>query len=158
WILGKIASRYIQSRLRQDGAVFYDGIWVHRFGTNYYVDGTTFNYGSRKVLHWPDTAKALSDSTADFWCHCFKPQPGMVILDIGAGDGADTFNFSRAVGPTGKVIAVEAHPRTFEMLRTNCRLNRLANVIPVNAAAMNQRCTVYIEDQELHQENAVSLE
>lgn len=41
------------------------------------------------------------------------PRPGETVVDIGAGSGMDTFVAGRAVGPTGRVIAVDM---TEEML------------------------------------------
>jgi FkbM family methyltransferase len=156
-ILGKLATWYVQGRWNLDAAIFYEGVWIHRFGDTYYVDEPQFNYLTQ-FPHWPDVAKTLKQETYDYWFHAFAPAPGMVILDVGAGLGTDTLFFSRAVGPTGKVIAIEPHPRTFAMLQATCRLNRLDNVTPVNCAAMDKACGVYIEDQKKHDENTVSLE
>lgn len=55
-------------------------------------------------------------------------QPGDVFVDLGAHVGCYTLLAARAVGPEGRVIAVEADPRTVERLRRNVRLNALANV------------------------------
>src|SRR4030095_5622414 len=35
------------------------------------------------------------------------PRPGEIVLDIGAGSGLDTFLAAKAVGASGRVIAVE---------------------------------------------------
>jgi FkbM family methyltransferase len=56
------------------------------------------------------------------------PKPGDTIVDIGAGRGEDDLAFSQAVGPTGKVLAVEAQPRSFRMLKAFCEVNDLRNV------------------------------
>lgn len=53
------------------------------------------------------------------------PQPGENALDIGAGRGAVAFPLSRAVGPTGKVTALDVSPRMTELLRSDAdRLGR----------------------------------
>ncbi len=36
-----------------------------------------------------------------------RPAPGETVVDIGAGSGLDTFLAARAVGPAGRVIAVD---------------------------------------------------
>jgi FkbM family methyltransferase len=68
-------------------------------------------------------------------------------MDIGAGVGEETLTLSRAVGEHGKIICVEAHPRTFRCLEKLVQYNRLENVIPIHAAiAEPGRSTVSIEN------------
>lgn len=55
-------------------------------------------------------------------------RPGDVFVDVGANIGYFTLLASQIVAPTGRVIAVEANPRTFALLEANVRLNRCANV------------------------------
>ncbi len=55
-------------------------------------------------------------------------RPGDTVIDIGANIGCFTVLAARAVGPTGRVIAVEPEQSTFESLRRNVRLNRCENV------------------------------
>jgi FkbM family methyltransferase len=50
-------------------------------------------------------------------------RPGSIVVDIGANVGAHTLPLARAVGPAGRVIAVEPTDAAFERLRTNCALN-----------------------------------
>jgi FkbM family methyltransferase len=71
-----------------------------------------------------------------------------VIVDVGAGRGEDTLTFSRAVGRTGRVIAVEAHPLTFAILKNLCVLNGLTNVTAVQLALMDKPGSVQIVDSE----------
>jgi FkbM family methyltransferase len=156
--LGTIATWYIQSRLKVDGAVFYDGCWMHRVQSAYYADSPQFRYHTDEVLQWAATAQDFKDQAQDHWCHCFKLEPSMVIIDVGAGTGTDALFFSRAVGPTGKVIAIEAHPHTFAMLQATCRWNGLHNVTPLNYAVMDRKCHVYVEDRPNHVENSVAVE
>ena len=46
-------------------------------------------------------------------------RPGMVILDVGAHVGYYTRLLAERTGVSGRVIAVEPHPRTHEVLRRN---------------------------------------
>ncbi len=55
-------------------------------------------------------------------------QPGMVVADIGAGTGLFMPYFSRAVGPKGKVIAVDIVPAFLERIRERAKAEGLANV------------------------------
>ncbi|HYR96855.1 MAG TPA: methyltransferase domain-containing protein [Candidatus Binatus sp.] len=44
-------------------------------------------------------------------------RPGMVVADIGAGTGYFTRRFAAAVGPEGKVLALDVEPAMLEELR-----------------------------------------
>jgi FkbM family methyltransferase len=61
-------------------------------------------------------------------------QPGSVVLDIGAYVGTHTLAFARAVGAGGLVIAFEAQPETFDLLKRNVSANHLENVRLENMA------------------------
>jgi FkbM family methyltransferase len=51
--------------------------------------------------------------------------PGQVFVDVGANVGYFTVLGGQLVGPRGRVVAVEAHPRLAELLRRNVILNGL---------------------------------
>jgi FkbM family methyltransferase len=57
------------------------------------------------------------------------------VLDIGANIGHYTRKFSDLVGPTGRVIAFEPVPRTFELLSANAQHFPNRNVTLMNVAA-----------------------
>ena len=54
--------------------------------------------------------------------------PGLRIADIGAGTGLFTMLFARAVGPSGRVYAVDIAPKFIEHLQTKVAAERLTNV------------------------------
>ena len=65
----------------------------------------------------------------------FGPKEGDIAVDVGAHIGRYTIISSKRVGPNGKVIAIEAHPGNYEILRKNIQLNGLTNVTSLNYAA-----------------------
>ncbi len=60
--------------------------------------------------------------------------PGETVVDIGANVGVHTLFASRAVGPTGTVIAVEPDPDNFALLKLNVSKNGVKNVRLVQKA------------------------
>ena len=50
-------------------------------------------------------------------------RPGQVFVDVGANVGYFTLLGGQLVGPRGRVVAVEAHPRLAELLRRNVIMN-----------------------------------
>lgn len=63
---------------------------------------------------------------------------GDTVIDVGANIGHYTLQLSRAVGPAGRVIAMEPMPETFEILTGNMRAARAYNVTPLNLAASSK--------------------
>ncbi len=57
-----------------------------------------------------------------------RPAPGQTVVDIGAGSGMDTVLAAKAVGPTGKVIAVDMTDAMLERGRENVALTRMQQI------------------------------
>lgn len=62
-------------------------------------------------------------------------RPGDWVLDVGANIGHYSARLSELVGPTGRVIAFEPVPATFELLASNVARLHYSNVTVINAAA-----------------------
>ncbi len=122
-----------------------DGIWMHQTSSGYFA------------YHQPYVRLDLSRLDEIARCHFlwgYTPKAGDVIMDVGAGVGEEALTFSRAVGARGKVICIEAHPRTFRCLERLARYNRLENVIAIHAAATEPgRSVVTIEDASAYLAN-----
>jgi FkbM family methyltransferase len=71
-------------------------------------------------------------------------RPGDIVIDIGANIGCFTLLASRAVGPTGRVIAVEPESSTFTSLQRNIELNRCENVVARRFAVGRSSGTVQL--------------
>jgi ubiquinone/menaquinone biosynthesis C-methylase UbiE len=55
-------------------------------------------------------------------------EPGSVVVDLGSGTGYFVPRLSRAVGPSGKVLALDVEPNMVEHVRERARKAGLANV------------------------------
>lgn len=65
---------------------------------------------------------------------------GGVVIDVGAYLGVYSLTAARLVGPTGRVVACEADPRTLPWLRRNIELNGFQErVLVLDAAASDRR-------------------
>lgn len=87
-----------------------------------------------KFTSFPESAEI-----ADAYLKIFRVKPGHVIIDAGAYCGLTGFLFSRAVGPAGRVIAIEADPRNFECLADNMRRLGAGNVDILHAAVWREK-------------------
>jgi len=55
-------------------------------------------------------------------------QPGMTVIDVGAGVGVYTFSAARLVGTSGVVYAIEPFSGAVNCLQETCRINQIENV------------------------------
>lgn len=85
----------------------------------------------------------ISDRYEPWFQAIFKPKVGDLVLDIGAHIGKYSVMASKSVGAGGKVIAIEADPDNFKLLRLNIETNHLQDrVYAINAAAWNEVTTI----------------
>ena len=81
----------------------------------------------------------LSGSVKDFWSsdlnlaaiELVDPQPGEVVVDLGAGLGPASVEAIGLVGPTGRVIAVEPSRTMRALLRLRCLGHRDLRAVDV---------------------------
>lgn len=59
-------------------------------------------------------------------------KPGMVVCDMGCGNGYHTLPLAEMVGEKGKVYAVDVQPEMIEMLKRNIESKGLKNIVPIN--------------------------
>lgn len=157
FILAKAATASAQRITRSGVQIAYrGGRWTHRTGPCLEFMGPSFNYTREIFRTWRERIEAYAAETREYWLRFYEPKAGDTIVDAGAGHGEDTLTFSRLVGPSGRVIAVEAHPLSFKALKNFCRLNRLSNVTPVHLALMDKPGQVRIIESEAWMENRVT--
>jgi FkbM family methyltransferase len=65
---------------------------------------------------------------AETECACEYARTGTVAIDVGANIGMFTIPLARAVGESGRVLAIEPAAENVERLESNLLLNRLCNV------------------------------
>lgn len=153
WLLARLATAAAKRESTADVAIVYRGAWLYRRESEFIPAGRRFVY-----KHGNEIAGApsdLRDAVRDLWLHVYTPASDDVIVDVGAGVGKETYVFAQAVGPGGRVLAVEAHPQTFRVLSAVVRANRLSNVLLSDAAVTDQARDLYIEDRELDDRNTV---
>ncbi|MEZ0600979.1 FkbM family methyltransferase [Paraburkholderia sp. IW21] len=82
-------------------------------------------------------------------------KPGDCFVDVGANIGHLSIEASKLVGPTGRVTAFEAHPRTAGFLRDNIRLNKSDNIQVAQAAIGNSLGWLHFSDSSADDQNNV---
>jgi len=76
-------------------------------------------------------------------------RPGDVVADVGAGSGYMTVRLARAVGPTGRVLAVDIQPEMIARLNERVHAERLNNVTAILGGADDPKLPAGSVDLEL---------
>ena len=147
-LLALIASMAMTIRERRFCyARYHNQMWIHVHGDRTIVE-------SQVMISPPEVVDAGVD---ELNFHAYTPKAGDVVLDAGAGVGRETAPLSRLVGPTGKVLSLEAHPATLAMLDEMVRRNGLTNVATFGVALSDEDGTLVIsDDMDLHEANRVT--
>ena len=149
FFLGKAATLYFRRYAGENVEIIYRmGMWTRHVNSDFFPDSSSFDYSFQDFAFWKQQMAQYVADTNEYWLYQYRPSPGEVIIDVGAGRGEDALTFSRAVGKNGRVIAIEAHPVSFAILQNFCRLNGLTNVIPLHVAVMDKPGAVRIVESE----------
>jgi len=99
-----------------------------------------------------DLARFLFSKTIAKWepLSIIQPSGNEIILDIGANVGYYTLQLSRILENKGKIIAIEAEPDSCNILKKNCQLNNLKNVVIHNCAITSKTGKVTRFKSETH--------
>jgi FkbM family methyltransferase len=108
------------------------GFALHRTGDLVYVPCPLDARGRHALLHPPRVHPAVLAFL----------RPGSVVIDVGASLGEWTLPFARAVGPAGRVIAIEPAPRGAAALASTLAANALHQAEIVRCAIGDHDGTV----------------
>lgn len=91
-----------------------------------------------QTMHWTGAAWLLRATREDeengaLLRRWLAVQPGQVVCDLGCGNGYHTLPLAAAVGPTGKVFAVDIQPQMLQLLEQRAKGLALGNLELVTA-------------------------
>ncbi len=145
-LASRLLTSWCSSLLGRRVRIFYDESWLRGDGSFTIALGPHFYLRRTVILTWKPEMAEIMEMAARCWFIWYKPKPGDVVVDIGAGMGEDALLFSHSVGERGAVYSFEAHPGTARCLRKTLHYSRLTNVVPVEGAVFSRRASIEIED------------
>jgi len=80
---------------------------------------------------WLERQEREREERTDLLMTALALKAGMVVADVGAGTGYLSRRMAAAVGPGGKVLAVDVQPEMIEMLKQLARKAHLSQIVPV---------------------------
>lgn len=105
--------------------------------------------------HADEWAPKFDDPARDAWQQpdkvvaALELKPGMTVADIGAGTGYFEARLAKAVGPSGKVIAVDLEPDMVRYMRERAARENTPNVEPQQGAADDPKLAAASADRIL---------
>lgn len=106
---------------------------------NHDPDGTGMFYTGREIAQfmshegatWLDRPERDAEEAPRRLLATLGLRPGMVVADVGAGSGYLTFPMSRAVGKTGKVLAIDIQAEMLDIIRARAKKGGVGNVVTI---------------------------
>jgi FkbM family methyltransferase len=135
--------------------VFWDDMWVFRVGHHFFPEPDVVEPEASPWYNLAGAAARYVQEAEEHWYYLDRLKAGDLAIDMGGGHGEDTFAFSRAVGPQGRVVAFEAHPLSFAVLKKFCVCNNLSNVTPLNLACVDKPGKFQIESLPSWKQNYI---
>jgi ubiquinone/menaquinone biosynthesis C-methylase UbiE len=95
---------------------------------------------------WLDRPEREREERPSLAIRELRLSPGMVVADFGSGSGYYTERLARAVGPTGKVLAVDVQPEMLQLVGARVQRLGLNNVELVRSAEADPRLPTGVVD------------
>ncbi|MEY3456973.1 MAG: hypothetical protein RL215_130 [Planctomycetota bacterium] len=103
-----------------------------------------FAHSNMALTYWtnPDVVDRAEEFAYEFL------KPGGVMIDAGANIGCVSAASALAVGDTGRVYSIEAHPQTYSNLLETIRINRFQNITALNVAVGSKPGTLSFTNEK----------
>ena len=106
------------------------------------ADGIGKSYMGRQIAHvmgwqgagWLEREEREREERSDLLLRILAPAPGSTVADVGAGTGYYARRIADAIGPAGKVYAVDVQPEMFALLQSVAKQRGYGHITPLLGA------------------------
>jgi ubiquinone/menaquinone biosynthesis C-methylase UbiE len=102
-----------------------------------YLGRTVAQYMTYHGAGWLIRDSRNREEATDLVMKNLDLKPGMVVCDLGCGNGYYTLRFARQIAPRGRVLAVDIQPEMLQMLAARSARARLEGIEPVRGEIDN---------------------
>ncbi len=103
------------------------------------ADGIGKSYMGRQIAHvmgwqgagWLEREEREREERSDLLLRILALAPGSTVADVGAGTGYYARRIADAIGPAGKVYAVDVQPEMFSMLQAVAKQRQYGHITPL---------------------------
>ena len=129
------------ARSEIEGAVSpYRTVSPSRNGTGIvYLGRETARVMGHEGADWLERPERQAEERPDLLLKALALRPGMQVADVGAGTGYYSWRMAQAVGPSGRVLAVDVQPEMLTRLDAEMKRRQTANVVGVLGTTSDPR-------------------
>ncbi len=106
------------------------------------ADGIGKAYMGRQIAHvmgwqgagWLEREEREREERSDLLLRILAPAPGSIVADVGAGSGYYSRRLADAIGPNGKVYAIDVQPEMLAMLQSVAKQRGYGHITPLLGA------------------------
>ena len=112
---------------------------VYTYNKIHDPDGIGKFYMGREIAYvmghqaadWLERPERVKEERTDKLLKALPIEPGMTVVDLGAGSGYFSFPLARRVGPKGKVLAVDIQKEMLDLIRKRMKERKVTNIEPI---------------------------
>ena len=102
-------------------------------------DGIGKFYMGREIAHfmshegadWLERPERIKEERTDKLLKALPIEPGMTVVDLGAGSGYFSFPMAKLVGPKGKILAVDNQQEMLDLISKRMKKRKVTNIEPI---------------------------
>ena len=102
-------------------------------------DGIGKFYMGREIAHfmshegadWLERPERIKEERTDKLLKALPIEPGMTVVDLGAGSGYFSFPMAKLVGPKGKILAVDIQQEMLDLISKRMKKRKVTNIEPI---------------------------
>ena len=114
-------------------------ITIYTYNKIHDPDGIGKFYMGREIAYvmghqaadWLERPERIKEERTDKLLKALPIQPGMTVVDLGAGSGYFSFPLAKLVGPNGKILAVDIQKEMLALIRERMRKRKVTNIEPI---------------------------
>lgn len=145
----------------KDGLVLHDWEGTQKFEALYWLmrDKDNNNYTSQTYFAGSAVNRSLINSTNRFPGDKYIPKGNVVVVEAGAYVGYKALGYARHIGPSGRILAIEASPDNYSLIKYNCENNKLGSNIIVRCCAIwNKDCELPLQSNRRMQHTIAEVD
>jgi len=101
---------------------------------------------SYEGVDWLERPEREAEERPDLVLKAMNLKDGDVVVDMGCGSGYFSRRLAKAVGPKGKVYAVDIQSEFIEELKKRCEQEKITNVVPVLGTEDDPKAPIGVAD------------
>lgn len=101
---------------------------------------------------------SLFENKRNIYNYQYSPKEGDTVLDIGAGNGSETWYFMEFIGKKGNLFNIEASTDSFRKLELITKKNKFSNCFNFNLAIANSSGYVWMEEKDNYIINQINMQ